>query len=150
MRIYQDRTLESCGPGPSAANRHGRVHQPFSKTGPFARNLNMQPHRLRGTMTEAQVSAAGRAADFAQSEVDHLFEDNSHVRHRSVYRDQTDRLVLVKGSPSSRLLDNAVLISTVGQDKAGRPLKVLSPEMQAIFAGLGGEISFQRSPPPVG
>lgn len=94
-----------------------------------------------------EVSAAGRVEDFHQSEVETLFAENFHVRHQSVFRDQKDGLVLVKGSPSSRLLDKAVLMSTVGRDAIGRPLKVLSPEMQEIFGGFDGKISFQRSPP---
>ncbi|MCB0175956.1 MAG: hypothetical protein KDJ97_35990, partial [Anaerolineae bacterium] len=46
----------------------------------------------------------------------------------------------------SRLLKKAVQISAVGQDRIGRPLKVLSPEMQKIFGSFNGRISFQRSP----
>ncbi|MEA3376769.1 MAG: hypothetical protein U9R72_11310 [Chloroflexota bacterium] len=94
-----------------------------------------------------EVLAAGRAVDFSQSEIDSLFGDNFHVRHQGVYQEQKNDLVLVKGSASSRLLEKAVLMSAVGQDRAGRPLKVLSPEMQEIFGGFDGRISFQRSPP---
>jgi hypothetical protein len=94
-----------------------------------------------------EVSVASRAVDFSRSEVESLFGENFHVRHRRVYEDQKDDLILVKGSPSSRLLDKTVLMSTVGQDRAGRPLKVLSPEMQEVFGDFDGKISFQRSPP---
>jgi hypothetical protein len=34
----------------------------------------------------------------------------------------------------------------MGSDSTGRPLKVLSPEMQQIFGTFNGRISFQRSP----
>ena len=73
--------------------------------------------------------------------------DNFHVRHESVFLKQRDRLVLVKGGASSRLLTKAVKISVMGQDRAGKPLKVLSSEMQQIFGTFGGKISIQRSPP---
>ena len=73
--------------------------------------------------------------------------DNFHVRHELVFLKQRDRLVLVKGGASSRLLTKAVKISVMGQDRAGKPLKVLSSEMQQIFGTFGGKISIQRSPP---
>ncbi|HRQ39872.1 MAG TPA: hypothetical protein PLD25_18345 [Chloroflexota bacterium] len=93
-----------------------------------------------------EVLAAGKATDFSSSEVQCLFAENYHVRHRDVYESQKKILVLVKGSPESRLLVKAKRLSVVGQDRSGRPLKVLSPEMQQIFGDFGGKISFQRSP----
>jgi hypothetical protein len=93
-----------------------------------------------------EVLAAGRAGDFSPDEVETLFSQNFHVRHPEVYARQKDRLVLVKGSARSRLLKKAVRISQAGQDRSGRPLKVLSDEMQAIFGDFDGKISFQRSP----
>jgi hypothetical protein len=35
----------------------------------------------------------------------------------------------------------------MGRDEAGRPLKVLSREMMAVFGTFGGRNSIQRSPP---
>jgi hypothetical protein len=93
-----------------------------------------------------EVSVAGKASDFRQDDLQNLFSENFHVRHPSVYNGQAYDLVLVKGSSSSRLLNKAVLISMTGRDRSGRPLKVLSPEMQKIFGNFGGKISFQRSP----
>jgi hypothetical protein len=93
-----------------------------------------------------EVKTAGYARDYSTDEQQALFGGNFHVRHKSVYRDQKDRLVLVKGNSNSRLLDRAVLMSDWGEDKAGRPLKVLSTEMQQIFGNFDGKISFQRSP----
>ena len=93
-----------------------------------------------------EVLAAGRASDFSANELQSLFSKNYHVRHRDVYEQQKRDLVLVKGSSRSRLLNKAVCISTVGQDRSGRPLKVLSLEMQKIFGDFNGKISFQRSP----
>ena len=93
-----------------------------------------------------EVLAAGKASDFSPAEIQELFSENFHVRHQGVFERQKDRLVLVKGSPRSRLLEKAVPISAVGQTVAGKPLKILSPEMQEVFGRFGGKLSFQRSP----
>ena len=93
-----------------------------------------------------EVAAAGRARDFTEPERRELFGENFHVRHACIYRQQEDRLVLVKGSPASRLFERAVAISEPGRTRTGKPLKVLSREMQAIFGGFDGRLSFQRSP----
>lgn len=92
-----------------------------------------------------EVAFAGFACDLSQEQL-HACLDNFHVRHESVFLDQRDRLVLVKGGPGSRMLNKAMKISVMGADRSGKPLKVLSPEMQAIFGGFDGRISFQRSP----
>jgi hypothetical protein len=93
-----------------------------------------------------EIEAAGKAVSFAPEGLESVFGKNFHVRHPSIYSQQKPDLVLVKGSPDSRLLDRAILMSAVGRDRSGRPLKVLSPEMQEIFGDFGGKISFQRSP----
>jgi hypothetical protein len=59
---------------------------------------------------------------------------------------QKHRLVLVKGATGSRLLRNALLISVTGRNRAGQPLKILSPAMQGVFGDFEGKVSFQRSP----
>ncbi|MHB8089974.1 MAG: Nmad3 family putative nucleotide modification protein [Anaerolineaceae bacterium] len=92
------------------------------------------------------VLAAGKATEFSEHEKTSLFANNFHVRHRCIYRQQKNSLVLVKGSPTSRLLKKAVLISDIGYDRLSRPIKVLSPEMQKIFGDFDGKISIQRSP----
>jgi hypothetical protein len=94
-----------------------------------------------------EVLTAGYAADFCKSELYRLFEKNFHVRHQQVYLQDGDGLVLVKGSNKSRLLKEAVRISVLGHDKTGKPLKILSPEMQKICGDFGGKVSIQRSPP---
>jgi len=94
-----------------------------------------------------EVLAAGRPADFGDQETRSLFANNFHVRHPRVLEQQRARLVLVKGSERSRVLKKAVSISAMGRDRAGKPLKVLSPEMQEIFGNFDGRLSFQRSPP---
>ena len=93
-----------------------------------------------------EVLAAGKPDDFGDLETRMLFRNNFHVRHRQVFERQRADLVLVKGSERSRLLTKAVRISVMGRDRAGKPLKVLSPEMQEIFGSFDGRLSFQRSP----
>jgi hypothetical protein len=93
-----------------------------------------------------EIEAAGRASDFESADLASKFANNFHVRHHNVYDEQRDRLVLVKGSSNSRLLKAAVRISEMGSDCSGKPLKVLSPQMQKVFGQFGGRLSFQRSP----
>jgi hypothetical protein len=93
-----------------------------------------------------EVLAAGMASDFSVNELETLFSENYHVKHRDIYEQQKRKLVLVKGSSKSRLLKKAVCLSDIGRDRSGRPLKVLSVEMQNIFGDFDGRISFQRSP----
>ena len=94
-----------------------------------------------------EIAKAGIAASFTKTELKKDFGRNFHVRHRTVFEDQKDRLVLVKGSPKSRLLEKAKLISAMGADRSGNPLKVLSPKMQRIFGDFEGRIAIQRCPP---
>lgn len=93
-----------------------------------------------------EVEFAGFACDLTKQQI-RACSGNFHVRHRSIFLAQRDRLVLVKGSADSRLLTKAMKISVFGQDRAGKPLKVLSPEMRQIFGSFNGKISIQRSPP---
>lgn len=92
------------------------------------------------------VEISGIAADLGDDLVYEQFAANFHVRHEAVYMRQRERLVLVKGGPGSKLLTKAVKISVEGRTRDGRPLKVLSPEMQKIFGDFDGKLSFQRSP----
>jgi hypothetical protein len=93
-----------------------------------------------------EILVAGKASDFSSNELETLFGKNYHVRHRDIYERQKRDLVLVKGSLKSRLVDKTICISEIGHDRLGRPLKVLSVEMQKIFGDFDGKISFQRSP----
>jgi len=93
------------------------------------------------------VEHAGIATDFSKTALKREFGKNFHVRYSSVFEKQRDDLVLVKGGPGSRLLKKAHRISSVGEDRAGKPLKVLSPQMQKVFGKFGGKVSIQRSPP---
>lgn len=93
------------------------------------------------------VEWAGRATDLPESELRKRCGTNFHVAHEPLFREQLSRLVLVQGGKGSRLLRRAHLISAMSTDKAGQPLKVLSPEAQNVFGTFGGRISIQRSPP---
>ena len=93
------------------------------------------------------VEKAGIATDFTKQEIQEVFGRNFHVRHKAIFDDQKDRLVLVKGGPKSRLLQKAMLISFVGSDRSGRRLKRLSPKMQRIFGDFDGHTAIQRCPP---
>jgi hypothetical protein len=94
-----------------------------------------------------EVVLAGMAGDFEQGVLASEFGKNFHVRYPTVFKQQKADLVLVKGGPGSRLLHRAHRISAEGQDRAGKPLKVLSPGMQKVFGDFGGHVSIQRSPP---
>lgn len=75
------------------------------------------------------------------------FGKNFHVRHRPVFEDQKNRLVLVKGNRKSKLLKKARRISVLAKDKAGKSFHVLSPEMRRVFGDFNGHPGIQRSPP---
>lgn len=93
------------------------------------------------------VAWAGIATELGEVELSAKFRRNFHVKHRDVFEDQKERLVLVKGDETSRLLKKAVLISATGADKSGQPLKILSKQMQATFGDFDGRISIQRCAP---
>ncbi len=93
------------------------------------------------------VEMAGLATEFTKTTRKKVFGKNFHVRYPTVFDKQRDELVLVKGGAESRLLKKAHRISSVGKDRAGKPLKVLSPEMQKVFGTFDGKVSIQRSPP---
>ena len=93
------------------------------------------------------VSCAGIATGFSTEVLKSEFGANFHVRHSSLFEEQKERLILIKGGSDSRLFSKAHQISSEGIDRAGKPLKVLSPEMQKVFGIFGGVNSIQRSPP---
>ena len=93
------------------------------------------------------VEWAGLAEEHFDEDVYSRCGQNFHVMHDSLYAKQRDRLVLVKGGAGSRRLSRAHCICTMAVNKAGQPLKVLSPEAREVFSDFGGRISIQRSPP---
>jgi hypothetical protein len=94
-----------------------------------------------------EVALAGLASDFDKEVLNIEFGQNFHIRYPALFEQQKDDLVLVKGGPGSRLFKKARRISAEGKDRAGKPLKVLSPAMQKVFGSFGGHLSIQRSPP---
>jgi hypothetical protein len=94
-----------------------------------------------------EVALAGMAREFDSNTLEGEFGQNFHVRYPTVFKQQRNDLVLVKGGPGSRLLHKARRISEESRDRAGRPLKVLSAEMRKVFGDFGGHVSIQRSPP---
>lgn len=94
-----------------------------------------------------EVEFAGKVGDLTGINIKQVFANNFHVKHKEVFEQQKDRLVLVKGNSNSRLLKKAVKISAYGQDRSGKRLKVLSPEAQKMFGDFGGKITIQRCPP---
>jgi hypothetical protein len=94
-----------------------------------------------------EVALAGLARDLGKNVLKGQFGKNFHVCYPSIFEQQKDEFVLVKGGPGSRLFNKAHRISTEGKDRSGKPLKVLSPAMQKVFGTFGSHISIQRSPP---
>jgi hypothetical protein len=85
-----------------------------------------------------EVKIAGLAADLKLQDVNvmNVFSQNFHVRHQTVYEKEKEHLVLVKGTRSSRLLNQAVKISEEGNDRRGRRILVLSSRMQQVFGNF--------------
>jgi len=94
-----------------------------------------------------EVALAGMAGDFDKRVLKTEFGMNFHVRYQSLFDSQKNDLVLVKGGSGSRVFKKAHQISSEGKDRAGKPLKVLSPSMRKVFGDFGGNVSIQRSPP---
>jgi hypothetical protein len=77
-----------------------------------------------------------------------LFANNFHVRYPSVFEEQKDGLVLVKGRiSSSRLFHKAHVLSAHAKDRAGKPTFILSPSMREMFGELSGQGVIKRSNP---
>lgn len=94
-----------------------------------------------------EVQTAGLAKHLTPDALQALFPANFHVRHPQIFTAQYQVLVLVKGTPASRLLHRAVRISEVGKNRAGKPLHILSASMREHFGEFNGHLSIQRSPP---
>jgi hypothetical protein len=93
------------------------------------------------------VAHAGLATSFTGVELRRLFRNNFHVKHGEVFDDQKEFLVLVKGGKGSRLLKKAVRISSVGEDRIGRPIYLVSRKMRSVFGSFDGRTCIQRCPP---
>jgi len=97
------------------------------------------------------VEFAGYARDFSTAMLKKSFGNNWHVinaRSLQRLRRPDEPLVLVKGSTiQSRLLKRAHCISEMGNDRDGKPLKIVSKKMRKVFGNFGEHVSLQRSPP---
>ena len=99
-----------------------------------------------------EVELAGYAKDLIRELGEKKFKEefakNYHVLHDSVFKEQKEELVLVKGNPKrSRILERAIKFSKKGENKAGEPMNVISDEMQKRFGDFKGKIGFPRSSP---
>jgi Nucleotide modification associated domain 3 len=90
------------------------------------------------------VHLAGYAREMSMATIRDNFSQNFHVRHRSVFESQRDRLVLVKGGVGSRFLYRAVRISSPAESPPGH--MVLSKAMRKHFGDLNGKPDITRSP----
>jgi hypothetical protein len=94
-----------------------------------------------------EVELAGMASKFDKKLLESAFRNNFHVRYPTILEQQMDHLVLVKGSPRSRMFRKAYQISDRSNDRANRPLKVLSEKMQRYFGTFPRKNAIQRSTP---
>lgn len=94
-----------------------------------------------------RVKLAGFASGFTSEQLRHEFTQNYHVRHRTVFAKQRERLVLIKGGQGSRLFQKAHLIGEKVQRKNGTSWQIITPQMEKVFGKFGGIGSLQRSTP---
>ena len=94
-----------------------------------------------------RVKLAGFASGFTSEQLGQEFSQNYHVRHRTVFAKQRERLVLIKGGKGSRLFQKAHLIGEKVQRKNGTSWQIITPQMEKVFGKFGGIGSLQRSTP---
>jgi Nucleotide modification associated domain 3 len=94
-----------------------------------------------------KVELAGFAPEFSQEQLQRELGDNYHVRHPTVFAEQRERLVLIKGGHGSRLFQKAhILGETIGRSN-GSYWQMITPQMEKVFGTFGGIGSLQRSTP---
>lgn len=93
-----------------------------------------------------EVEMAGLANTFTPAEISAHFSQNFHVRHASLFAQQVNELVLVKGGQGSRLFQKAHLFSQTLSAAGKPPLKLISVTMRSQFGHFKNRYSFQRSP----
>ena len=94
-----------------------------------------------------RVALAGLATSFTDEQIQREFAQNFHVRHQSLFAQQRESLVLIKGGPGSRLFRKAHLVGETVPLKNGSPWQIITPQMEKIFGKFGGIGSLQRSTP---
>jgi Nucleotide modification associated domain 3 len=93
------------------------------------------------------VAKAVLARNHSYRELCAQFGENFHVRHRALFSVQKETLVLVKGTHRSLMFKKAHPLSITVRDRAGQPLKVISPAMRRVFGDLNDKPAIQRSAP---
>lgn len=93
-----------------------------------------------------EVEMAGLANTFTPAQITAHFSQNFHVRHPSLFAQQVNQLVLVKGGLGSRLFQKAHLFSQTVSATGKPPLKSISTAMRNVFGHFKNRYSFQRSP----
>jgi Nucleotide modification associated domain 3 len=94
-----------------------------------------------------EVKLAGFVSKFSTEQLRDEFSANFHVRHGSLFREQREKLILVKGSMNSRLFSNTHRIGGAHRREDGSVWQIISSEMAKIFGRFGGIGSLQRSTP---
>jgi Nucleotide modification associated domain 3 len=94
-----------------------------------------------------EVKLAGFGSSFSSQQLRNEFAANFHVRHRDLFREQRETLVLVKGSSKSRLYRHAHKIGDAQRRENGSVWQIISPKMVKVFGKFGGIGSLQRSTP---
>lgn len=94
-----------------------------------------------------EVEQVGYAAELGDQVVQAEFAANFHLRHATVYREQRERLLLVKEGSGSRLFQQAHLLGTTVRRDDGSLWQMISDEMAEVFGRFGGIGSIQRSNP---
>jgi Nucleotide modification associated domain 3 len=93
-----------------------------------------------------EIEMAGLANTFTPAQISTHFSQNFHVRHGSLFNQQVNDLVLVKGGEGSRLFQKAHLFSDTVIPAGKPPSKVISTAMRNHFGHFTNRYSFQRSP----
>jgi len=94
-----------------------------------------------------QVELAGFAPGFSSVQLQREFRHNYHVRHRTIFAEQRERLVLIKGGKGSRLFRKAHLVGETVQRENGASWQFITSTMEKVFGKFGGIGSLQRSTP---
>lgn len=94
-----------------------------------------------------RVELAGFAPSFTSEQLQANFRQNYHFRHLTVFAEQRERLVLIKGGKGSRLFQKAHLIGETVRRENGTSWQIITPKMEETFGKFGGIGSLQRSTP---
>ena len=94
-----------------------------------------------------EVEIADVGSSFSEAVLHKSFSGNFHVMHKDVFARERDKVILIKGSPQSRLLTKAVKVGERQRLPAGSWWQLITPEMAKVFGRFGGIGSLQRSTP---